>query len=197
MAEPWTSADDALVETISILADAAGGRLGGRPGVQSLDPLIAPADEIVLVDGVYSLSGALVPCDGLFEDAEDAGDVWSGPRRRIPEGRVHVSSHGFYLRTRSQLTAFPWSQVRSVTLGERSTIQVAASAMAGYPVTFTLRSPWAELMFGLWCLGWRPQYAWFRLGNWLPPGWRWHAEAHGRWPGAHYAEVDAALTAEG
>ena len=183
----WTSADEALRSTVEVLAAVAAGRLQDRRPVRVIDPLIAPGDELVLVEGTYSLRGPLTPGDGLYEDAGDhrvldSLTITHRAERRIAEGRVYVSTHGFYLRTRSGLTTWPWPLADSIHVVKRSVARFRGSTGRHYPATFTLRTHWAELVYGLWSLERLRIEGDKRLVTWLPAGWRHHAQLHGRWP---------------
>jgi hypothetical protein len=188
----WTAADEALCRTFDVLAAVATGRLDGQEGVRSIDPLIAPEAEVLLVEGSYDLRGPLNPGDGLFEDAVEHQELWV-TERRIREGRIYVSTHGFYLRTRSRLTTWPWEYAGSVAVARRSAVRFSGSTGRDYPTSFTLQTHWAELVFCLWSLARLPRE--LRVLNlpWLPHDWRQHAEAHDRWPAEQLADLHRAL----
>jgi hypothetical protein len=88
---------------------------------------------------------------------------------------MFVSTHGFYLRSAGGLYPWSWGAVMAAELVAPATVQVHGEAQTG-PVSWLLRSVWAELLFVLWALAVHPHHPQLASGAWMPPAWRGRPE---------------------
>jgi hypothetical protein len=218
----WNDADGALWHTIDILAAAVSGRIRERqPVLTQFAPQHGP-EEIVLAQGVFRLSEFVAAGDGSYQHTTfiaggtgafglamlagtAVGSAVGNSKRRaaaaaaaaqrwrqVDEGWLFVSSHGFYLQTRTAFLPWSWHHVDAAQVVERSCTLLQGSSTRG-PVSYLVHSPWAELVFVLWATARHRRHPQLLDGSWLPPGWVDHAKACGEWPQERVLELEAGL----
>lgn len=101
--------------------------------------------------------------------------------RWVPDdaGTVWVSTHGFYLQTPRGLYGWPWAPIVSAQLVGPGALHVQGGESVGGPVSWVLRSDWAELVFVVWAMNVHPGHPQLVDGGWLPPQWWARCQAAG------------------
>ncbi|WP_298458746.1 hypothetical protein [uncultured Cellulomonas sp.] len=98
--------------------------------------------------------------------AEDAVPRWVVDAA----GTAFVSTHGVYLDTGHALLPWAWPHVDSMELAAPGAVHLRGRSEQG-PVSWIIRSDWAELAFVLWCLARHPAHPQLASGGWIPAGW--------------------------
>jgi hypothetical protein len=201
----WLPADSALWQTCRIVADI-NARHVPELRTPTMFPLrsneIAFATGPVVVeafyavgDGSYSTRSTFVAGTGLFglalgaatltgsaignasrrsRAAADATAAW----RPIVQGSVVVSSEGFYLLDQTQKLDWDWASIDMMQVAGFTSVVMQGSSTNG-PVTWRIRSDWAELIFVLWAMSRHPQHPQLLDRSWIPEGWIEWATAQG------------------
>jgi hypothetical protein len=204
----WTDRDSALWHTCELAADLAQGRPSrhGLRVLTPFRPQLAE-DEQVWVEGRFELldrvalgDGSYVHNGGFFFATGPAGlaataavavgtALGNNSRRRVAQARAvprwmpidaglfYVSAHGFYMHSADGLFAWPWNSVAAGSMVGPGALHLAGDAVRG-PVSWILRSDWAELVFVTWALAVHPEHPQLVTGDWLPPGWLMWAAGH-------------------
>lgn len=110
--------------------------------------------------------------------------------RWVPDdgGTLWASTHGFYLQTPRGLFGWPWAPIVSAQLVGPGALHVQGHSVGG-PVSWVLRSDWAELVFVLWAMHVHPGHPQLVNGGWLPPQWGARCEAAGHTPPRSFPSV--------
>ncbi|WNB85526.1 hypothetical protein [Cellulomonas sp. ATA003] len=197
----YSEHDAAVWHTRSMLHALWEGRVDRLPHVPTTFlPQLGPDERVVARGGFELLTfrplgdGALQPGSGGFFFATGRGGLAATAavagvralndrsRRRaaaeaaVPRwvvdagGVVFVSTHGFYLDTGHTLQPWAWPHVDSMELAGPGAVHVRGRTAQG-PVSWTLRTDWAELVFVLWCLARHPGHPQLGSGAWIPAGW--------------------------
>lgn len=194
----WTNHDVAILHTRDILDRARNGTLDVRGSTPVPFRLSFGADEKMLVsggfqrctfravgDGSYSHSSGMFLATGrgglaataLFAGAQALGNSSRRAAARADAmerwavddaGTLHLSTSGFYMQSRAGLFPWSWGPVASMELLGPRTVHLQGQSDDG-PVSWLLRSDWAELLLVLWAIHEHPTHP--QLGQWIPPGW--------------------------
>lgn len=196
----WSQHDSAIWHTVEIASSALAGTLHERHALASpFPPQIAP-DEQLLAQAPFELlihhakgNGSYQHDGGMFYATGRGGLVMTAGvaavraaanrRRReaaaadaiarwrlADQGTVWVSTDGFYLQTTRGLFLWGWGAIQSAQLCNPASVLVHGAADHG-PVSWIIRSDWAELIFVLWAFCRHPNHPTLRHGAWLPSGW--------------------------
>jgi len=196
----YTPHDAAIWHTRAMLQALGDGRVEGLPQVPTtFPPQLGPGERVVasgrfelltfrpLGNGTYDHQGGFFFATGrggLAASAAVAGVRAMGNSRRRAEaaaaavprwvvddvGVAFVSTHGFYLDTGHALLPWSWHAVDSMELVAPGAVHLRGQGSAG-PVSWIVRSDWAELLFVLWCLVRHPGHPQLTAGGWIPAGW--------------------------
>lgn len=197
----WTPRDTALWHTCEIAVDLVRGVVPEpRQEVRTTFPPRLAADERFWAYGPFELFAQRAPGDGsyvhdggfffatgavgLAATAAFAGAraVGNSNRRRTAEqaatprwtpietGNVYVSVLGLHLHTAHSLLPWVWHGFTAMEMVGPGAVHVLGNSDSG-PVSWVLRSDWAELVFVTWALAHHRRHPQFLSGGWLPPGW--------------------------
>lgn len=196
----WSQHDAAIWHTVEIASSTLASTLHERSALSSPFPPNIALDEKLLAHAPFELLSHHMLGDGSYQHrgrpfyatgrgglamtvgvgaaravanrrrsaaaARDAVPRW----RLADRGTIWVSTAGFYLETTHGLFPWGWGSVQSVQLCGPASILVHGNADHG-PVSWIIRSDWAELTFLLWAFCRHPRHPSLRHGAWLPPGW--------------------------
>lgn len=203
----WTTRDEVLRYTC-VLADelAAGGPVASAGEVAAPFPPALGEELPLWGAGSFTLHEWRAPGDGSWQPnrtvAFGTGAVGAGlmigsllggviansqARREaeaaaIPRwtqtagGGLYLSHCGFYLHTDRVLT-WGWDDITTASITEPAAVHLCGNSVHG-PMSWLLRSDWAELLFVTWALTCHPRHPQLANGQWLPPGWLDHADRH-------------------
>lgn len=203
----WTAHDTALWHTCEIAVDLVRGVVPPpRQEVQTAFPPQLGHDEQFWACGAFELleqrsagDGSYMHNSGFFfatgavglaATAAFAGAraLGNSSRRQAAEqaavprwmpveaGHVYVSALGLHLHTGSSVLPWAWPAFTAMQMVGPGAVHVLGNSDAG-PVSWVLRSDWAELAFVTWALAHHRRHPQFLNGGWLPPGWlRWASE---------------------
>lgn len=201
----WLAADTALWQTCKIVTDIAERRL---PDIRTPTLFPLRPNEIAFAsgpfaiesfhaagDGSYSSSSTVVAGTGMFGlalgAATMAGSALGNASRRsraaadaelmwrpLIQGTVVVSNEGFYLLDATQKLDWDWASVDIMQVAGFTSLVIQGRSTTG-PITWRLRSDWAELIFVLWAMNRHPQHPQFVDHSWIPQGWPEWAAAQG------------------
>jgi hypothetical protein len=197
----WTDRDSALWHTCEIAVDVAAGRHPkSAPTVATAFPPSFGPGEVVWASGPFRLLDHRAPGDGTYQENQSfffatgrgglaataavaatraAGNrsrrraaEWAAQPRwmQIDQGTVYVSSHGLYLHTVNAVLTWSWTSITAATMVGPGDMHFNGDSVSG-PISWILRSDWAELSFVLWAIARHPQHVQLLTGGWLPPGW--------------------------
>jgi hypothetical protein len=205
-ARPWTNHDTALWHILDILAAHLSDDLDRRPEIlTNFARAWGPAERIVAEgnvelyqytsgDGGYFLAAgsgaaglALLAGTALYS-ADRNRTKW----RRISQGRLTVSIHGFYIADQAGLHPWSWDSVDAISVSGPGGAFLQGQSRHG-SVAWAVRSDWTELLFTLWALARHPRHPQLLTGAWLPPDWMNHAQHHGYATGPQTAIIAKAL----
>ncbi len=88
---------------------------------------------------------------------------------RIDAGTLYVSAYGFYLHVATGLHSWHWNGITMASMVGPGDVQFTGESSRG-PISWILRSDWAELVFVTWALAAHPRHPQLLTGAWLPPG---------------------------
>lgn len=205
---PWTKRDEVLLYTCALAWElAAGGPVVSAGEVNASFPPTLGEEQPLWAAGPFTLHEWRAPGDGSWQSnqmvAFGTGAVGAGlvigslvggaiansrarraaeaaaiPRwMQIDHGGLYLSHCGFYLHTPKNVLTWGWSSVTAATMTEPAAVHLNGNSVNG-PVSWLLRSDWAELLFVTWALNRHPRHPQLVNGQWLPPDWLAHAHAH-------------------
>lgn len=213
----WSQHDTAVWTTCEIASALLANDPDRLPSLAAAFPPHLAGSELLLASGGFALmthraigDGTYVRADGSTVATGRAGVVLTvgaaaaraaGNRRRraqaqadaVPrwvlddQGSLWVSTAGFYLETVQGLFPWGWDAIRSCRLVAPGSVHLQGEGDNG-PVSWILRSDWAELVFVLWAMARHPNHPDLSGGRWLPPGWVERCRAAGLAP-AHGADA--------
>lgn len=94
----------------------------------------------------------------------------------IDAGHLYVSALGLHLHTTHHVRPWAWPSFTSMEMVGPGAVHVLGNSTVG-PVSWIIRSDWAELLFVTWAMNHHRRHPQFLNGGWLPPGWlRWASE---------------------
>lgn len=189
----WTQHDTALWHTLDILAMRLTGTLDRRPTVLTSFAHAWGPDETILAQGPYELMQFTAADGGSFLIGGTGGlglallagtAIYSANRRtekwrRVDQGQLSVSTHGFYLASAAGLRPWSWDGIDAVTVAGPGAVYLQGRSDQGAAVCWGVGSDWSELLFVLWALARHRQHPQLLDGAWLPPGWTARAAHHG------------------
>ncbi|PFG34061.1 hypothetical protein [Sanguibacter antarcticus] len=194
----WSHHDAAILNTRDIVDRSLNGTLDMRPLSPVTFRTAFGSDEKMLAvggfqrcsfrpvgDGSYSQSSGMFLATGrgalaataLFAGAQAIGNSSRRAAARADAtarwavddaGSLFVSTHGFYMQSRTGFFPWPWEPVSSMELVGPRTVHLQGQGIDG-TVSWLLRSDWAELLLVQWALHEHPSHP--QLGRWIPPGW--------------------------
>lgn len=158
-----------------------------------LSECIAPGDGTYTHDSgfFFATGGAGLALTGVVAGARALGNA---SRRRqaqqaaiprwmqVDRGSIFVGTHGFYLQSGLGHRAWGWSGITMADMVGPDQVYIVGETNQGHQVNWVIASPWAPLLFALWCLARHQQHPRFRSNAWLPPGWWERALVAGRRP---------------
>jgi len=207
-ARRWTPRDSALWHTCEIAADLGSGRPPQpKLEVLTPFPPQLADDELIWAGGAFQLLEQAAPGDGSYVHnggfffatgpaglaataAVALGTAAGNSARRkaaaaqaVPRwmptdgGQLYLSRHGFYFSTAKGLHTWIWAAITMSRMVGAGAVHIVGQSDRG-PVSWVLRSDWAELLFVTWALEVHPRHPQLLTGEWLPPGWPAWAAAH-------------------
>lgn len=213
----WGYFDDALMYSCHVVAALRSGRadlLTARIGVQ-FAPCLGSGEQILAQgtfvlsefrapgNGVYSHSSGVffatgrggLALTGLFMGAQAVGNASRRSRAAadsvprwldVDRGSLTLSTHGFYLQSGLGYRTWGWDSITAADMVAPDRVHLDGQSTDG-PVRWVLTSPWAPLLFALWCLARHSQHPRFLTNTWLPHGWWERAMAEGHRPAIGWA----------
>ncbi|MGH7744419.1 MAG: hypothetical protein ACREQ5_06295 [Candidatus Dormibacteria bacterium] len=203
----WTTRDEVLSYTCTLAAElAAGGPVTSAWEVAAPFPTTLGEELPLWGSGAFTLHEWRAPGDGSWQPNQTiafgtgavgagltigsllGGVIGNSRARRAAEaaatprwmqtdgGGLYLSHRGFYLDT-ARVVAWDWTSVTSATMAKPGAVQISGNSEYG-PISWALCSDWAELLFITWALTRHPRHPQLIDGQWLPPGWLDHAQAH-------------------
>ncbi|MGY4645161.1 hypothetical protein [Cellulomonas sp. URHB0016] len=192
---------DAITTTLAVSfppSIAAGERLLAEGGFV-LNEFAAPGDGTYVRDnGFFFATGGI----GMAVTAVALGARAAGNSARrqaaaaaavprwleVDRGSVVVSSHGFYLHSHLGHRTWPWEPIHVAQIVAPDVVELSGDSTNGR-VHWRLQSPWAPLVFALWCLRRHPDHPQLVTNAWLPQGWWERATAHGHRPAIGWSQA--------
>jgi len=202
-----TDHDEAIRDTLAILAAVRAGRIDELPRWGSPFPPSLGPDEHLLAggrcsrlafrpagDGQYRKSSGLFLATGVWGIAATlavaGAQVVTNSRRKaaaaaesVPrwvvedQGGLWVSSHGLYLLTARGLMTFGWDSFAAADLIGPRALTASWAGPHG-PTMIGFECDWSELAFALWALARHPEHPRLAGGAWIPEGWREREAGH-------------------
>ncbi|MBO9555261.1 hypothetical protein [Cellulomonas sp.] len=216
--DEWGWFDAALLYTCHVVAATKAGRTDAiTTTVAASFPPAMARDESLLSEGWFVLQEFFAPGDGTYQhdggfffasgglglavtgvvagvraagnaSRRQAAAAAAVPRwLEVDRGSVVVSSHGFYLQSTKGHRQWPWESVQVAEMVGPDVVQLYGHSTTG-PVLWRLQSPWAPMVFGLWCVDRHPQHPQFVANDWLPRGWWERATAAGHRPAIGWSQ---------
>jgi len=143
----------------------------------------------------FATGGGGLALTGLFAGARAVGNASrrsqaaadSVPRWvESDRGSLIVGTHGFYLQSGLGHRSWGWDSVVGAEMVSADQVDLHGQSTNG-PVRWVLTSPWAPLLFALWCLARHSQHPRFISNGWLPYGWWERAIVEGHRPAIGWA----------
>lgn len=203
----WTTRDEVLRYTCALAAElAAGGPVTSAGEVAAPFPPTLGEELPLWGSGAFTLHEWRAPGDGSWQPNRTmafgtgplgtglvvgslVGGVIANFRARrdaeaaaiprwvpIEHGGLYLSRRGFYLHT-PRVLVWDWASITAASMTGPAAVHLNGNSEHG-PVSWLLCSDWAELLFVTWALTRHARHPQLADGQWLPPGWLDHAEAH-------------------
>lgn len=96
----------------------------------------------------------------------DAVPRWTS----IDGGTLYLSRYGVHMHSDGGVFPWDWQSITAAQMVGPAAVHISGSSTRG-PVSWILRSDWAELLFVAWAVARHPRHPQLLTGAWLPPGW--------------------------
>ena len=204
----WSDRDSALWHTCEIAVDLALGHAPEpRLEIVSVFPSQLAADERYWAAGPYALEDQRARGDGSYRHdssffvatgrgglaataAVAAFGAGGNARRRrqaqldavprwtwIDGGTLYLSRHGAHMHGAGGVHAWDWPSITAAQMVGPAAVHMFGNSTQG-PVSWIVRSDWAELFFLAWAVARHPRHPQLLTGAWLPPGWLARCDEH-------------------